>query len=289
MHVSWADAQLFLAVAETGSLSAAAKQLRVTQPTVSRRLQDLERAIGEPLFVRSVEGTTLTNLGERMLAPTRRMAEEAGELERIAAGADEQPRGIVRITAAPGAAYAWLTPFAARLRKLLPEIRLEVTATVAYVDLARREADLALRFDRPPQRDLVSLAQLDDPVVAFAARRYVATLPKRYALADVAWIGWPPALAHLPPNPQLARLIPGFQPIFTSDDFLVQLGAAEAGVGAVILGAAWSKRSLPSSLVPLALDFGKVTSTTYLVCARSALAIARVRAVADLLVKELGA
>ena len=288
MHVSWADAQLFLAVAETGSLSAAAKQLRVTQPTVSRRLQDLEQSIGEPLFLRSVEGTSLTSLGERMLGPTRRMAEEAGELERIAAGADDQPRGIVRITAAPGVAYAWLAPFAAKLRKLLPEIRLEVTATVTYVDLARREADLALRFDRPPQRDLVSLAQLDDPVVAFATRRYAATLPKRYTLADVAWVGWPPALAHLPPNPQLARLLPGFQPIFTADDFLVQLGAAEAGVGAIFLGDAWRKRALPTALVPLALDLGKLTSTTYLVCARSALAIARVRAVADLLVEELG-
>ncbi len=288
MHVSWADAQLFLTVAETGSLSAAARQLQVTQPTVSRRLQDLDQSIGEPLFLRSVEGTSLTSLGERMLEPARRMAEQAGELERIAAGADDRPRGIVRITAAPGVAYAWLAPFAVKLRKLLPEIRLEVTAAVKYVDLARREADLALRFDRPPQRDLVSLAQLDDPVVAFATRAYRATLPKGCKLADVAWVGWPPALAHLPPNPQLARAITGFQPIFTSDDFLVQLGAAEAGVGTIVLGAAWRRRSLPTALVPLALDLGKLTSTTYLVCARSALAIARVRAVADLLVKELG-
>jgi len=287
MHIPWADAQLFLAVAETGSLSAAAKRLRVTQPTVSRRLQELEETIGEPLFVRSVEGAALTSLGERMVEPVRRMAEEAGELERIAAGADDRPRGIVRITAAPGTAYAWLAPFAVRLRTRLPEIRLEVMSTVAYVDLARREADLALRFDRPPQRDLVSLAQLVDPVVAFATRGYLATLPRRYTLTDVAWIGWPPALAHLPPNPQLAARIPGFQPVFASDDFLVQLGAAEAGAGAIVLGKTWGKRALPTALVPLALDFGKLASTTYLVCAKSSLAIARVRAVAELLAKDL--
>jgi len=232
MHIPWADAQLFLAVAETGSLSAAAKRLRVTQPTVSRRLQELEETIGEPLFVRSVEGAALTSLGKRMVEPVRRMAEEAGELERIA-------------------------------------------------------ADLALRFDRPPQRDLVSLAQLVDPVVAFATRGYLATLPSRYTLTDVAWIGWPPALAHLPPNPQLAARIPGFQPVFASDDFLVQLGAAEAGAGAIVLGKTWGKRALPTALVPLALDFGKLASTTYLVCAKSSLAIARVRAVAELLAKDL--
>jgi DNA-binding transcriptional LysR family regulator len=287
MHIPWEDAQLFLAIAETGSLSAAAKRLLVTQPTVSRRLADLERAVGEPLFERSVEGTSLTSLGERMVEPVRRMAEEAGELERIAAGADDRPQGVVKITAAPGAAYAWLAPFAARLRQALPEIRLEVISTVAYVDLARREADLALRFDRPPQRDLVSLARLDEPIAAFATRGYIATLPRRYGLSDVGWIGWPPALAHLPPNPQIAARIPGFRPIFASDDFLVQLGAAEAGVGAVFLGKGWSKRALPTALVPLALDLGKLTSTTYLVCAKSALAIARVRAVAELLVKEL--
>ena len=288
MHIPWGDVQLFLAIAETGSLSAAAKRLLVTQPTVSRRLAELESEIGEPLFERSVEGTALTSFGERMVEPARRMAEDAGELERIAEGADAKPRGIVRITAAPGVAFDRLAPFATHLRSVLPDVRLEIISTTAYVDLARREADLALRFDRPPQRDLVLLATLADRVAAFATRGYIAKLPTRYQVSDVDWIGWPPALAHLPPNPQLAKVVPGFQPIFTSDDFLVQLRAAEAGVGAIFLGHARSKRALPTSLVPLALDFGKLTTTTYLVCAKSALGIARVRAVADLLVADLG-
>jgi DNA-binding transcriptional LysR family regulator len=105
-------------------------------------------------------------------------------------------------------------------------------------------------------------------------------------VADVDWVGWPPALAHLPPQPQLAALIPGFTPVFTSDDFLVQLRAAEAGVGAIILERRRTKRA-PTPLVELELDFGGLTATSYLVCAKSALAIARVRAVADLLLAEL--
>jgi DNA-binding transcriptional LysR family regulator len=289
MHIPWGDVQLFLAIAETGSLSAAAKRLLVTQPTVSRRIAELERAIGEPLFERSVEGTSLTSVGERLVEPARRMAEELGELERIAQGADARPGGVVRITAAPGMAFERLAPFAAHLRDVLPDVRLEVISTIAYVDLARREADLALRFDRPPQRDLVSLAQLDARVRAFATRAYIARLPRGYGIADIDWIAWTPDRAHLPPNPQLAARVPGFRPAFASDDFLVQLRAAEAGVGAIILGDGRSRRTLPSKLVPLELDFGKLTSTTYLVCAKSSLAIPRVRAVADLLVADLAA
>lgn len=286
MHIPWADVQMFLAIAETGSLSAAAKRLVVTQPTVSRRLAELEDTIGEPLFERSVEGTSLTSFGERMIAPARRMAEEAGELERLASGANSKPRGIVRITAAPGVAFDVLAPFAAHVAKKLPEVRLEVSSTIGYVDLARREADLALRFDRPPQRDLVALATLVHPVCALATRAYAAKLPRRYTLADVGWVGWPPALAHLPPNPQLAARIPGFTPVFTSDDFLVQLRAAESGVGAIILSPGRGRR-VPTQLVELDLDFGKLTSTTYLVCPKSALSIPRVRAVAELLVAYL--
>ena len=287
VHIPWSDVQHFLAIAETGSLSAAAKRLLVTQPTVSRRIAALELAIGEPLFERSVEGTSLTAVGERLVEPARRMAEEVGEIERVAQGADARPRGVVRITAAPGMAFERLAPFAAHLRRVLPEIRLEIISTTAYVDLTRREADLALRFDRPPQRDLVSLAQLDERVGAFATRKYIASLPRGYGITDVDWIGWTPERAHLPPNPQLAARIPGFRPAFASDDFLVQLRAAEVGAGAIVLGHGRSKRSPPSLLVPLDLDVGKLTSTTYLVCAKSSLTIVRVRAVADLLVADL--
>src|ERR1700712_1448892 len=99
MHVSWNDVELFLAVAETGSVSAAAKRLRTTQPTVSRHLAELEAGLGEALFARSVAGTTPTSFGERMPPAARRMAEAAGEVERVASGAESTPKGVVRVTA----------------------------------------------------------------------------------------------------------------------------------------------------------------------------------------------
>src|SRR5690606_5110814 len=110
MHIPWDEVQLFLAVAESRSLTAAARRLRITQPTARRRLAQLESVLGERLFVRSVEGVTPTPFAERMLEPARRMAEWAGEVDRAAARAESSPRGAVRITAPPGVAFEVLAP-----------------------------------------------------------------------------------------------------------------------------------------------------------------------------------
>src|SRR5690606_39050708 len=99
------------------------------------RLQQLEASVGEPLFVRGVQGSALTSLGERMLEPAQRMAEWAGEAQRVAERAQTGPRGVVRVTAPPGIAFDFVVPFAAWLRKVTPELRLEVISTVQYVDL----------------------------------------------------------------------------------------------------------------------------------------------------------
>jgi DNA-binding transcriptional LysR family regulator len=250
MHVSWDDLRLFLAVAESGSLTAAAKLLRVTQPTASRRLHDLESALGEPLFVRGALGATLTAYGERLLGPTKRMAEWAGEAARVAERAQTAPEGTVRITAPPGLAFDFLAPFAAWLRTRLPGIRLEVISTVQYLDLVRREADLALRLQPPSQRDLVSLVSAEFDVVPYASKSYVAKLPKHPKLHELDFIGWAPPLDHMQPNPSLAALIPGFRPSFASDDYLVQIRAAMAGLGIMFLGAAKHRFSIESGLVP---------------------------------------
>ena len=279
--------QLFLAVAEGRSVTAAAKRLGVTQPTASRRLAKLEASLGEALFARSVDGATLTAFGEQMLEPARRMAECAGEVERTAARADASPRGVVRITAPPGIAFEFLAPFASDLRRTLPDVTLEVVSSIQYLDLSRREADLALRIGGAPIGDLTVLATIDTGVAAFASKAYAKKLPRKLGLADVGWIGWAPPLHHLSPMPELAAMIPGFKPVFSSDDFLVQLRAAEAGVGAIFLGLARHRYSTSLSLVKLPLDFGSLTRSMQLVCAKSALEIPRVRALADRLVAEL--
>jgi DNA-binding transcriptional LysR family regulator len=290
MDIPWEDAQLFLAVAEAGSLSAAARRLRVAQPTVSRRLAELEARVGATLFARGVEGATLTGLGERLLEPARRMAEWSAELARTAERTASGPSGVVRITAAPGLAFDFLVPFAAWLRGRLPDVRLEVVSSVRYLDLSRREADLALRFQRPAERGVACVTSLELDVAPFAARAYAARFRRRrrgVRPSDVDWIAWAPPLEDVEPNPTLARMVPGFRPAFASDDFIVQLRAAELGLGAIVLGRLRHRFAQPPTLVELPIEHPPIKSALHLVATKSALAIPRVRAVADLLAAEL--
>ena len=288
MDIAWNDVRLFLAVAEAGSLSGAARRLRASQPTVSRNLAELEANLGYALFLRSVDGASLTAAGERLLQPARRMAEWAAEVELCAQQGEMAPRGVVRITAPPGVAFDFVAPFASYARKRLPEVTLEVLSSTQYLDLTRREADLALRMRLPEQRDLVRVTTFVHDNAAFATRTYASTLPKGYGPADIDWIGWAPPLDSLPPNPQLAALIPNFRPIFASDDFLVQRNAVESGVGAMFLGRVRHRYSRPTELVALELELGPYAkSELHLVATKSALEVPRIRAVAELLGEEL--
>jgi DNA-binding transcriptional LysR family regulator len=288
MDLEWNDVRLFLAIAELRSLTLAARRLGIGQPTASRRLGELERRLGYTLFERGVEGATLTSQGERWLEPARHMAEWAGELEHAAERTDAMPRGVVRVTAPPGMAYEFVAPFASTLREKYPEVRLHVLSRTEYLDLGRREADIALRTRAPTQRDLVVVAELEHDNDAFATASYRATLPRKPSLADIGFVAWAPPFEQLTPNPELAAAIPNFEPVFASDDFIVQRRAAEAGVGAIFLGKARHRHTRESALVPLGLDLGPFQrSKLFVVCAKSALAVPRIRSVAELLGDEL--
>ncbi|PZR14460.1 MAG: LysR family transcriptional regulator [Archangium gephyra] len=288
MDISWDDAKLFLAIAETGSLSAAARRLKLGQPTVTRRLALLEYTVGAALFRRSVEGASLTSAGERLVTPAKKMAEWAGELHRAAEKQDGTPRGLVRITASPSLCFDFLAPFAGFLATKHPGLRLEVSSAVQYVDLVRGDADLALRPVAPSNPDLVLVHTVNTEAAVFVSRALKDRLPKKFDLQTLPWVAWSPPFDSVPPNPQLAAAIPDFVPAFTADHYLVQLAAAEAGVGAILLSRSFHRFKRESSLVPLDLDLGRWTKQPlHLVCAKSALDIPRVRKVAELLVKEL--
>jgi DNA-binding transcriptional LysR family regulator len=293
MDIPWEDLRLFLAVAEARSLSGGARALRLGQPTLSRRIAALEDALDQTLFVRGTAGVTLTAAGERLLPAAQRMAEWAGEAARAAAGArgrDGAPEGRVRLAAPPGVAFDLIAPLAASLRARAPGISLEVLAGIDYLNVARGEADLALRWRAPGERDLATLAAIKTRAVICASKAYARKLPRRCGMADLDWIAWAPPYDQLPPNPQLAAAIPGFRPVFASNDFLVQLAALEAGVGAMLVGRGLGVRSRISALVELPVDLGPAADTTmYLVGAKRMTDVPRVRVVIDAILAELGA
>jgi len=289
MDTSWDDLRLFLVVAQTGSLSQAARKLRIGQPTVSRRLAQLEEQLGYALCERGIDGIRLTSMGEQLLEPIQRMAAAANEWEGRAEPSDQRPQGTVRITAPPGIAHDFVVPFAADLRQRYPMINLQVLARIEYLDLARREAELAIRMRPTDQKELEALFELQAPVGAYAAATYAQRLPKNSTPREVDYVGWAPPFDELPPNPQLAAAIENFTPAFACDDYLVQCKAAELGLGVIFLPRVQHRYSLHRNLTHLPwLDPGPQTQGhVQLLAAKSALSLPKVRLVADALVREL--
>ncbi len=180
-----------------------------------------------------------------------------------------------------GAPAAWL-------RTKQPLLQLELLCGISYLDLARGEADLALRMRPSTQADLTTVAELRHRNHVVVARSLLAKLPRKYGPADVGWVAWAPPYDQLPPNPQLEQMITSFRPTFTSDNPLILRQAAEAGLGAIVVANVRHRFVRPSELVPLEIDLGEYNeSSVYLVCAKSALDIPRVRIVAELLADEL--
>jgi DNA-binding transcriptional LysR family regulator len=184
--------------------------------------------------------------------------------------------------------FDFLAPFAAWFSARHPSIRIELLSTTRYLDMARGEADLALRLRKPHGKDFELLAAVEYENAAWASPAFAKKLPKHPRPRDVPWIGWAPPFQDYPPQPLLESLIPGFMPAFSSDNFLVNLAAAEAGVGAIVFGRVNHRFSRTRGLVPLELDLGAAKrGVLCLVCSKSALDIPRVRQVADALREQM--
>lgn len=287
MNISWEDAQTFLAAAEQQSFSAAARLLKVGQPTISRRIANLEERLGRQLFQRGKQGAALTEDGARLLPAAQQMARWAGELDRLAAGAHDEIAGVVRVAAPPGLAVEFMAPLAALARERLPEIRLEILASIEHVDLSRGVAELAVRTRVPHEPELMSLCSVDVELAVFASPIYAARLPAHPTPAQIDWITWAFPYLHLEPRPFLERLIPDFAPSFASDDYLVQKSAVVEGVGAMILERATHPLARDLGLVEIDLGLTLPSSEMHLVCAKSMQFVPRVKAVADLLIEQL--
>lgn len=286
MHIPWEDLEVFLAVAEEHSFSAAARRLGLTQPTVSRRVVGLEERLGRALFRRDVEGAHLTEEGAKLHPAAIQMGRFGQELSQIAHGFDDRPAGIVRVAAPPGTSLDFLVPFAVRLQDKLPEIRLHSISGVEHIDLSRGHAELALRSRRPTQPDLMILGHAQVPLGVFASEKYAKQLKKMacgrtYDLAAIRWITWAEPCDHLEPTPTLKKLIPGFEPAFASSDYNVQTRAVAMGLGAMIYPRLYIPQQLHPRFVELELELPLPTVDLYLVCAKTVRWVPRVRAVAS--------
>jgi DNA-binding transcriptional LysR family regulator len=172
--MNWDDVRIFLAVHRLGTLSGAAQQLGIDQTTVGRRLNGLEGTLGSRLFLRTTDGFVLTRSGEQVLESAMEMERLAVSFERHSEGADKRVEGEVRVTTTDTLAIDFVIPAIERLQTRHPGIRVLLSTTPRLLDLSRREADIAIRTERPEQQGLIVRRLGSWEVGLYASRSYVA-------------------------------------------------------------------------------------------------------------------
>ena len=181
----WNRARAFLVTAEEGSLSAAAKALDLTQPTVGRQVSALEAELGISLFERTNSGLVLTQSGADLMVEVKVMADAATNLSRLASGHVDTVEGIVCISATEMVAAYILPPIIEKLRQQWPRIEIEIIASSDTSDLSRREADIAIRNYRPKQQELIAKRVQNTLGHLYAAKNYLKNLEHQQSPQDL--------------------------------------------------------------------------------------------------------
>lgn len=230
----WGLIRSFLAALDQGSLLAAARLLKTSQPTLGRHIAELESQLGVVLFERTGRGLVPTATALQLAESARGMEAGALQLTRTLSGAQLQTRGTVRITASVPVAVQLMPPLLAGMRQVLPDIQVELVSSNQVSNLLRREADIAVRMVRPDQGTLVARKIGDVVVGAYAHRNYLARHRPIRQLTDL--------LQHeLIGNDMDTSILRGFEAMghavgpeafaLRTDDFIVQWQAVRAGLG----------------------------------------------------------
>ena len=155
-NIGWELYRSFLGVFREGSLSGAARQLGITQPTVGRHIAALETALGVVLFTRSPSGLLPTAVARTLRAHAETMERTAAALERAASAQGDEVRGVVRVSASEVIGVEVLPPILTQVRQAHPHLKVELVLTNRLSDLLQLEADIAVRMVRPSQEQLLA-------------------------------------------------------------------------------------------------------------------------------------
>lgn len=290
VRFDWNRARAFLVTAEEGSLSAAAKALGMSQPTLGRQVDALESELDVTLFERVGRRLVLTDAGAELLEHARAMGEAASRVSLAASGQSDAVHGVVKVSA--GEAFsAYLLPAAlAKLRTRAPGIQVDVIATADKSDLLRREADIAVRNVRPDHPDLVARKLCDMDGTLYAASSYLdrigrpMTVERLHECDFIAWNRDAPLRDRLT---EVGLTLTEEHFPFVCDNHLVQWEMVKQGLGVGIQASIIAdatpgmERALP--------DLETISFPVWLVSHRELHTSRRVRTVFDLLAEEIGA
>lgn len=287
---SWELYRSFLAVAEEGSLSGAARRLGLTQPTVARHLDALEAALGADLFVRSPQGLTPTEMAVELMPYAASLAATASALVRTASGRLGEVRGIVRITASEVVGVEHLPPILARLRVRHPGLAIELVLSNAVDDLLRRDADIAVRMVQPGQQALVARRL---PPIAVGLHGHRAYLERRGVPASMEDLAGHDLIGFDRAVPAVRALVERFPALrdgsfaLRVDSHVGQLAAIRAGCGIGVCQVPVAKRD--PGLVRVLDGAFSVDLPLWVAMHEDLRSSARCRAVFDALVEGLRA
>jgi DNA-binding transcriptional LysR family regulator len=275
--LDWEDLRYFVALARCGTLSATARDLRVNHATVARRVTSLETRLGRTLFDRRADGYALTADGKAVVDAAHLMDEAAlSILNRLDAGTDLS--GLVRLTAGRVLAERFLIPRLGPFRERYPAIDLEVIGGSRVVSLARREADVALRFGSPKDSELIArrVARITFGLYASPAYR------DRLKAGDTpAFVGFDQESDFIAEAAWLSRRFSDNRVSFRTGSQTTQAAAARAGYGIALLprfvaaGDQGLVQVLPGERLP--------ERDLWLLIRRNLMRVPRVRALADYL------
>lgn len=280
MKIDWDDVRIFLALARAGSLTAAARSLRVEHTTVARRIGQLEQALGLHLFDRLPRGWILTSEGEQLAGRAAQMEEQAHEFLREAADG-VQLSGTVRLSAAPSVGQEYLLPRLCAIHQRWSGVTLELVVETRVAVLSRREADLALRVGRPQDPGLAARL-LGHMAYGLYCR---AGYTEERSEADWQFVGYDDSLAHTAEQQWLDTLRGGRSYALRANTLALQRDAVRMGIGLAVLPHFMAAGD--PQLERLPCDGGPAARELWLVVHPDVRRSPRVRLIADLVTEVI--
>lgn len=297
--IDWDDVRFFLAIHRHGTLAGAAGALGLDATTVGRRLARLEQTVDARLFDRTARGYVATAAGTRILPRAEKIEREVMAAMRDVEGEDQRLAGFVRLTATEMLATRFIAPHLPLFHDKYPDIRLELACSNREIDLARREADVALRLARPHQDDLVVKRLFVIDLALYAARAYLErkgnpAVGQPGGFAGHRFVGFADSRAFRRENEWIDEHTAGAEIVLRSDSVSSIMSAAVAGVGIALLPCKVAEEE--KNLVRIAVPVGGATPfvgpeprVVWQAVHRDIIGAARIRAVLDFLGRLLAA
>jgi len=284
---NWQWWQYFLVIAKHGSLSKAAEFLGLSQPTLSRQLQAMEKKYGQVLFDRSTQGLSLTEFGRKLLDECEEMQTSADRLQRLVAGHTHTLSGRVRLSVNETIALYNLPKIIPSFMEKYPDVSVEIEVSNLVTNIDKRDADVAIRMFQPTQLDLICRHLFDIPLGFYASKKYLEDngTPKHTdELLKHKIIGYDRSLLLEEGSKNLGLKIKNEHFNLRTDFVPLHIALASNNGGIIVMTKDIAE---VAGLVEIDLDVVIPPHQVYLVCHRDVQHNKRIRALMDYLAENL--